>query len=254
MNCLRTFIFSLLLLGSIAARAERLEMLIIFNGYFFDGFPSRAENDSTPCDMVMFSIETPNKAKALCMYSPTAELPDEFLQAAIPVENVAEGAELLRRYNEQKENLMRMRHGGDETARRLKVGDPFPDFSATDIAGKTWTSADVDGRVMVLNLWFTGCGPCRGEMPELSGWKNEMLDVMFFSSTYEAPEIARQVLDKVDFNWIPLVNNTQFTEYIGSNGYPLTVIVDKSGRIAAFEYGTSPEKRAALKNKIRELR
>lgn len=254
MNCLRTLIFSLLLLGCVAGRAERLEMLIIYNGYFFDGFPARAENDSTPRDMVMFSIETPNRAKALCLFAPSAELPEEFLQAAIPVEDVKEGAELLRRYNEQKENLMRMRHGGEKTAPRLKVGEPFPDFSATDIAGRTWTNADANGRVMVLNLWFTGCGPCRGEMPELSGWKNEMPDVMFFSSTYEAPEIARQVLDKVDFNWIPLVNNSQFTEYIGSNGYPLTVIVDKSGKIAAFEYGTSPAKRATLKNKIMELR
>lgn len=254
MKCLRIFVFSLLVLGCIAARAERLKMLIIYNGYFFDGFPARAENDSTPRDMVMFSIETPNRVKALCLFAPSTGLPEEFLQAAIPVEDVEEGEELLRRYNEQKDNLMRMRHRGGETVPRLKVGEPFPDFSATDIAGKTWTNADANGRVMVLNLWFTGCGPCRGEMPELSGWKNEMPDVMFFSSTYEAPEIARQVLDKIDFNWIPLVNNTQFTEYIGSNGYPLTVIVDKSGKIAAFEYGTSPEKRAALKNKIRELR
>lgn len=77
---------------------------------------------------------------------------------------------------------------------------------------------------------------------------------MFFSSTYEAPEIARQVLDKVNFNWIALVNDTQFKKYIGGNGYPLTIVIDKEGIIAAFEYGTSPGQRAGLKNKILELR
>ena len=107
---------------------------------------------------------------------------------------------------------------------------------------------------MVLNLWFTGCGPCRKEMPELSTWKDEMPEVMFFSSTYESPEVAKQVLDKIHFNWIPLVNDTQFKEFIGNNGYPLTIVVDKSGKIAAFEYGTSPEQRASLKKKISELR
>lgn len=81
-----------------------------------------------------------------------------------------------------------------------------------------------------------------------------MPDVMFFSSTYEAPEIARQVLDRVNFNWIPLVNDTQFKDYIGGNGYPLTIVVDKAGNIAAFEYGTSPEQRVSLKRKISELR
>ena len=117
-----------------------------------------------------------------------------------------------------------------------------------------WTHEDVKGKVMVLNLWFTGCGPCRKEMPELSTWKDEMPDVMFFSSTYETAEIAKRVLDKVHFNWIPLVNDTQFHKFIGNNGYPLTIVVDKSGKIAAFEYGTSPEQRASLKNKISELR
>ncbi|MDE6322216.1 MAG: TlpA family protein disulfide reductase, partial [Muribaculaceae bacterium] len=136
----------------------------------------------------------------------------------------------------------------------IRVGDSFPRFAATDIDGRTWTNADVEGRVMVLNLWFTGCGPCRREMPELSTWKDEMPEVMFFSSTYEAPEIARQVLDKGHFNWIPLVNDTQFKEWIGGNGYPLTIVVDKSGKIAAYEYGTSPEQRASLKKVITDLR
>ena len=61
----------------------------------------------------------------------------------------------------------------------IKVGDKFSDFSATDITGKRWTNADIEGKITVLNLWFTGCGPCRAEMPELSTWKDEMSDVMF---------------------------------------------------------------------------
>lgn len=81
-----------------------------------------------------------------------------------------------------------------------------------------------------------------------------MPDVMFFSSTYEAPEVAKQVFDKVRFNWIPLVNDTQFKKFIGNNGYSLTIVMDKSGKIAAFEYGTSPEQRESLKNKISGLR
>lgn len=136
----------------------------------------------------------------------------------------------------------------------IKDGDVFPDFSAVDITGKKWTNADIKGKIMVLNLWFTGCATCRKEMPELSTWKDEMPDVMFFSSTYESPEVARQVLDNVKFNWIHLVNDTRFKNFIGNNGYPLTIVVDKYGKIAAFKYGTSPEQRESLKNKISKLR
>ena len=254
MNRLKVFIFSVLMLCCVTASVEAEARVIIVNGYFFKELPSAVKKSEIPQDMRMFFVETPNATKATCMYSPSIHLTEESLQYAIPVEQVEEGVELLRRYNEQKEQSAGISFMLSESKPLISVGDRFPGFSATDISGKTWTEADVKGKVMVLNLWFTGCGPCRGEMPELSTWKEEMPDVMFFSSTYESPEVARQVLDKVKFNWIPLVNDTQFKKYIGTNGYPLTIVVDKAGRIAAFEYGTSPEQRTALKNKILELR
>lgn len=255
MNKLRAFIFLIVMFFCIAlsASAKDAKRLIIINGYFFNELPSDIKNSDTPQDLKIFFIETLNETKAVCMYSPSLKLSEASLRYAIPVENIEESEELLRRYNEQKENDG-ISFTMQATKPLIKVGDKFPDFSATDIVGKTWTNADAEGKVMVLNLWFTGCGPCRKEMPELSSWKDEMPDVMFFSSTYEAPEVAKQVLDKVRFNWIPLVNDTQFKKFIGNNGYPLTIVVDKSGKIAAFEYGTSPEQRESLKNKISGLR
>ncbi len=106
---------------------------------------------------------------------------------------------------------------------------------------------------MVLNLWFSGCGPCRAEMPELSEWKKTIPDVMFFASTYEDPETVRYVLDRTEFNWIQLVQDTQFFKWTGTKGYPLTLIVDKSGIVSHVEYGTSSAKREALRQKILEL-
>lgn len=237
--------------GACAGQSKRA---IIFNGYFFDELPSSLKSHAMPADMQIFLISTPSGAKATGMYAPSIELTDEELRFALAVDRVDEGQELLRRFDEQKDKSKGFSLGKQSSQPLIREGDQFPAFSATDIDGRIWTNADVSGKVMVLNLWFTGCGPCRREMPELSSWKDEMPDVMFFSSTYEAPEIARQVLDKEHFNWIPLVNDTQFKDYIGNHGYPLTVIIDKTGRIAAFEYGTSPDQRESLKNKILQLR
>ena len=250
---MRTLIFLIVMFFCVTASAEEREKIYIVNGCFFNELPAAVKSSAVPQNIKIFFVATSNGTKAVCMYSPSLQLSEASLQYAVPVENVEEGEELLRRYNEQKEKGS-ISLTTQATKPLIKVGDTFPEFSATDISGKTWTNADVLGKVMVLNLWFTGCGPCRKEMPELSSWKDEMPDVMFFSSTYETPEIAKQVLDKVRFNWIPLVNDTLFKEFIGNNGYPLTIVVDKSGKIAAFEYGTSPEQRASLKNKILELR
>lgn len=255
MKSLRLISLSLIvLLSIITVSAKKSDYSIIVNGLFFKELPSDIKNSSITSEMNMFVIHTPNGARAVCIYVPSIVLSEEATQYAIPIENIPEGKELIRRFNEQKENSSGLDFTMGATEPLIKIGDRFPDFSAIDISGKRWNKADINGKVMVLNLWFTGCGPCRAEMPELSSWKDEMPDVMFFSSTYETPEVARQVLDRVNFNWIPLVNDTQFKKYIGGNGYPLTIVVDKDGKIAAFEYGTSPEQRNSLKNKISELR
>ena len=62
-----------------------------------------------------------------------------------------------------------------------KAGEQFPSFCETDMDGRTWTNDSVRGHVMVLNLWYSGCGPCRAEMPELSTWKEQLPEVMFSS-------------------------------------------------------------------------
>lgn len=254
MKKLKLLTLSLALLFGFVARAESPKRIIIFNGYFFNEMPAAVKDAMTGSDMKMFMLETPNDTKALGLYAPTVNLSDETLKFAVPVSDVNEGEELLRRYNEQKDKKAAPTFTMAATKPLVNVGDEFPQFEATDLQGKKWTNADVSGKVMVLNLWFTGCGPCRREMPELSTWKDEMPEVMFFSSTYETPEIARPVIEKTNFNWIPLVNDKQFKQWIGGNGYPLTIIVGKDGKIAAVEYGTSPEQRAALKAKIAELR
>ena len=204
-------------------------------------------------EMEMFMLSTPDGTKAIGI-STSMELSEKTLKYSVPVDQVTEGEELLRRFNDAKAKLEGTKIVMGEMEPKVKVGDRFPDFSATDIDGRKWTNKDVEGKVMVLNLWFSGCGPCRAEMPELSTWKDEMPDVMFFSSTYESAEIARKVFEKVKFSWIPLVDDTQFMKFIGNNGYPLTLVVDKEGKIAAFEYGTSQEQRDTLKQKIQSLR
>jgi thiol-disulfide isomerase/thioredoxin len=45
---------------------------------------------------------------------------------------------------------------------------PPPAVAFTDAAGKSHTLAEFKGKVVVLNLWATFCGPCVIEMPTLA--------------------------------------------------------------------------------------
>jgi len=51
---------------------------------------------------------------------------------------------------------------------------PLPDFKMADAEGKTWQLADLKGKVTLINLWATWCGPCKAELPYLQKLFNKV--------------------------------------------------------------------------------
>lgn len=252
-SLIMTVIFLLTSIGGVAQEAPPLEKITIVNGYFFRNIPEAVTtNMAKPNAMRIYMISTPNGTKVIGIKL-SESLSDEALRDTIPMAEVPEAAELLRRFEEVQARSKGRRIVQSPKAQYLEEGDRFPEFSVTDIDGRTWSSTDVKGKVMVLNVWFTGCRPCLAEMPELSAWKDEMPEVMFFSSTFESADVALPVIKNRGFNWIPIVNDSIFDKHVGRRGYPLTVVVDKEGIVAAVEHGTSPSRREDLRQKIKSL-
>ena len=224
----------LLALVAMAGQAQevRIDTVIpkfLSNGYFFREMPTLPDGEKT------MSRLKDKEGNSVTVINVNATLPKSVIRKAIPREQVHQAGVKA-----------------DGTWYSPKEGEPFPQFSEKDMDGHTWTNDSVKGRVMVINLWYSGCGPCRAEMPILSEWKEQLPNVMFFSATYHDAETVKRITDKHHFTWTHLVEAKDMMAWIGYEGFPLTIVVDKKGIVRHAVHGTNETKREELLAIIKE--
>lgn len=117
--------------------------------------------------------------------------------------------------------------------------------------------ADFSGKVIVVNLWATWCGPCRMEVPEYEKVRKEYAGrgVEFIGLTTEDPRTALDRVQKFarDFNfhfrlgWAD--RDTARTLMNGRNVIPQTLVIARDGRIISHWRGYSRQGG----NRLREI-
>ena len=118
---------------------------------------------------------------------------------------------------------------------RVEVGQPAPAYAAASMAGTPVSLADLRGKVVLMNVWATWCGPCRQEIPELraihSAYKDRGLEVIGVTVDAEgSDEAIRGFLKdfKMDYTiWRDPNETVQATFRMA--GVPTTFVIDKEG-------------------------
>ncbi len=122
---------------------------------------------------------------------------------------------------------------------RLKASDgrPLaPDVSFTDASGKTVKLDAFRGRVVVVNLWATWCGPCINELPALArlnaGLPQDKVTVVPIDLEKLDPSKVGDFLKAHGAGSLPTYSDSNFSVLSGfvANALPLTILIGKDGR------------------------
>lgn len=97
-----------------------------------------------------------------------------------------------------------------------EIGNVLPDFSVTDLNGKSKNIKEFRGKTVMLNFWATWCPPCRAEMPSMEKLWNKSKNKNFVIVAVSVDESS----------------TSKVTEFIKKNKYTFPVFHDVSGKLA----------------------
>jgi peroxiredoxin len=112
-----------------------------------------------------------------------------------------------------------------------------PDIAYPELGGGEFRLSEHRGKVIVLNLWGTWCGPCIAEIPDFVALQEEFRerDVEFVGISLDEQgwDVVRPFVEKHDINYrILLDREGSVVETYPINGLPQTYIINKRGEVA----------------------
>ncbi len=114
-----------------------------------------------------------------------------------------------------------------------KIGEPAPDFSLPDLAGKTVKLSDFRGKQTLVLFWRPSCGFCERMLPDLKAWetnaRNGEKKLLVVSTDSVADNKAMGLRSPVVLDKAGMSVGSKF----GAGGTPMAVLVDAEGKIAS---------------------
>lgn len=167
-----------------------------------------------------------------------------------------------------KELIAKMSSGAIEAA-RVRVRDQlaravdFPfSFTLKDADGRSMSLSDYKGKVVLVDFWGTWCGPCLQSIPHLVRLQERFADRGFsvVALTYEkvdpdeAPKAVKAFLEQAKLPYHCLIGDEETQAQVpGFQGFPTTLILDRSGKIRYRSVGFQPTDAQTMEDVVRVL-
>jgi peroxiredoxin len=140
----------------------------------------------------------------------------------------------------------------------LRLGQPMPDFTLTDLTGKTVNFNEVlrDNKVVLINFGASWCVPCRMEMPGFeklyNAKKSEGFTILAIDEDSEREKLDAYLKEKAVSFPVLIDTEGKIAKQFGLRAFPTTILVDRNGKILRVIEGVQPYLEYSVEHELRE--
>jgi len=157
--------------------------------------------------------------------------------------------------------------GTSQTAEKPKSDYPplqssIAQADVENLDGSTFKIADRKGKVLLLNMWATWCGPCREEMPELVKLQDKYRDQGFEiiglnTNDGDTPEMIKDFAKEQKLNYTltlaPTAMQVDIVKLTKNEGIPQSLLVGRDGTLRGVFLGGSEAEISKMKATVAKV-
>lgn len=126
----------------------------------------------------------------------------------------------------------------------ITLGGVMFDFTVTDTDGVSYTLSELlkEKDAVVLNLWYTNCGPCKAEFPYLQHAYDKYSDkvaLLALDPVADDNEAAVAAFKTGNGLTFPMAKvDAAWADQVEGIAYPTTIVIDRFGTVALIHVGS----------------
>jgi len=148
--------------------------------------------------------------------------------------------------------------GGGPASASNQVGAPVPEIKVESLAGKKIDVAAYRGRVLLLDVWASWCGPCKQELPMLDAMarrlKGQGIDILAVSVDQERANVDKFL--KGHGRWALTIAHDPagtIAERLQPDKMPTSYVIDRAGIVRYVNAGFVPDDAATSDRRLHEV-
>lgn len=131
----------------------------------------------------------------------------------------------------------------DLTGVRYALGDVMHDFAVTTTDGETFRLSEVlkTKKAVMINFWYSTCGPCVNEFPYLQSayekYKDDIEVIALNNYAGDDPTAVKSFKAQMGLTFPVAKDYSALGTAFGLMGYPTSIFIDRFGTICLIEVG-----------------